>query len=105
MKRLAFYCDQDGREPFAVWLSKLGDKSAKARIKARLEQLQAGNPGDIRAVGGGVMEMRIHLGPGYRVYFAPHGDSIVLLLCAGTKGTQQADIRRARALWMERTRR
>jgi putative addiction module killer protein len=70
----------------------------RARITARIRRLSLGNPGDVKPVGGGVSEMRIDWGPGYRVYFARRGDVVVILLCGGDKRTQDRDIRRAIAL-------
>jgi len=80
---------------FAKWLSKLDDRRARARIQVRIDRLALGNPGDVKPVGQGVSEMRIDYGPGYRVYFMQRGAFIVVLLCAGTKSTQRADVRRA----------
>lgn len=93
------YRRDNGQEPFSDWLSGLKDVSAQARIRARLRQLEAGNFGDCRAVGGGVTELRIHLGPGYRVYFGRHGALVVLLLSGGTKKTQISDIVQAKTYW------
>jgi putative addiction module killer protein len=80
---------------FDEWFSKLPDRQAKARIAARIDRLAVGNPGDVKPVGSGVSEMRIHYGPGYRVYFAQRGWKVVVLLCAGDKRTQDTDIKRA----------
>ena len=80
---------------FAKWLSKLGDRQARARIQVRIDRVALGNPGDVRPVGEGVSEMRIDYGPGYRVYFVQRGPVVIVLLCGGTKKTQQADIARA----------
>jgi putative addiction module killer protein len=77
---------------FARWLRGLRDQQAKQRILARLRRLSLGNPGDVRAVGGGVSEMRVDYGPGYRVYFASRGPSLVILLTGGDKRSQQRDI-------------
>lgn len=95
------YQREDGREPFTEWLSTLRDKAAEARIRIRLRRVEAGNLGDCEPVGDGVLELRIHLGAGYRVYFGRHGNSLVILLCGGDKGSQAADIRRAKAFWAE----
>jgi putative addiction module killer protein len=73
----------------------------RARITARLRRLSLGNPGDVKSVGGGVSEMRIDHGPGYRVYFVRRGDLIVVLLCGGDKRTQDRDIARAIRLAQE----
>jgi len=80
---------------FARWLSGLRDGKAKARILVRIRRLSLGNPGDVRPVGGGVSEMRIDVGPGYRVYFAARGKSLVVLLAGGDKDSLSRDVRRA----------
>jgi putative addiction module killer protein len=95
------YCSEDGREPFAEWLRSLGDKSIQAHIRIRLRRMQAGNFGDCKSVGEGVIELRIHVGAGLRVYCGRYGKAIVLLLCGGDKSSQAADIKRAKALWSE----
>ncbi|CCE03122.1 conserved hypothetical protein [Bradyrhizobium sp. STM 3809] len=74
------------------------DARAKARIAARIARAEAGNFGDSKPVGGGVSEMRIDYGPGYRVYFHQKGKILVILLCGGDKSTQRSDIRRAQEL-------
>ena len=99
MIELLRYQRHDGREPFTEWLNGLRDKVAQARIRVRLRQVQAGNFGDCNAVGEGVIELRIHIGAGYRVYCARHGKAVVLLLCGGDKGSQSADIKWAKELW------
>jgi putative addiction module killer protein len=78
---------------FARWLDGLHDIQARARIQARIERLVAGNAGDVRPVGEGVSELRIDVGPGYRVYFRKRGRALVLLLAGGDKSTQARDIR------------
>ena len=72
-----------------------GSPGCQARITARISRLALGNAGDVKPVGSGVSEMRVDYGPGYRVYFQQRGPAIALLLCAGDKSTQDADIRRA----------
>ncbi len=86
-------------DDFSDWLTQLKDQKAKARIFARLRAAKFGNFGDCKAVGDGVWEMRIHLGPGYRVYFAREGAHIYLLLLGGDKGSQTKDIENARKIW------
>lgn len=81
------------------------DKVAQARIRIRLRQVQAGNFGDCEPVGEGVIELRVHVGAGYRVYCGRHGKAVVLLLCGGDKGSQVADIKHAKQLWSEWKRR
>jgi len=82
-------------EQFAVWLAALRDTNARDRILVRLRRLVRGNPGDVRPLGEGVSELRIHWGPGYRVYFVARGDELIILLGGGTKHTQARDIREA----------
>ncbi|MEB3165914.1 MAG: type II toxin-antitoxin system RelE/ParE family toxin [Cyanobacteriota bacterium] len=83
---------------YAAWFSNLRDRSARARIDIRIRRLSLGNEGDVKPVGAGVSEMRIHHGPGYRVYFTMQGDRIVVLLAGGDKSTQDRDIKQAKAL-------
>lgn len=82
-------------QEFQDWISSLRDKEARAKIDSRLRRLAQGNPGDVKPVGGGVSEMRIHHGPGYRVYFQQRGNVLVVILCGGDKRTQSKDIVRA----------
>ena len=82
-------------ERFARWLDGLRDLRGRARIQARIERLAAGNPGDVAPVGEGVSEMRVDIGPGYRVYFTRRGRAVIVLLAGGDKRTQAADIREA----------
>ena len=79
-------------------LLSLPDRRAVPRIAARIDRLASGNPGDVKPVGGGVSEMRIDYGPGYRVYFMRRGEVVVVLLCGGDKATQKRDIEQARAI-------
>lgn len=83
---------------FARWIDGLSDLRARARVLARIERLALGNPGECKPVGEGVSEMRIHYGPGYRVYFKRRGRTLVILLAGGDKGTQAKDIRTAMRL-------
>jgi putative addiction module killer protein len=82
---------------FDKWLKALRDTKARAKILVRIDRFALGNPGDIEPVGDGVSEMRIHYGPGYRVYFKQHGDKTTLLF-GGDKDSQSADIGRAKAI-------
>jgi len=82
-------------EQFAQWLDSLRDIRAKARVLVRIERLAQGNPGDVRPVGEGVSEMRIHYGPGYRVYYKQSGKRLIILLAGGDKRTQAKDIKTA----------
>lgn len=88
-------------ETFRKWRSRLRDERARALIASRLDRLAWGHAGDAEPVGDGVSELRIHHGPGYRVYFTRVGDRIVVLLCGGDKGSQQRDIRLARKLALD----
>ena len=83
---------------FDAWLSRLKDKRGKARIFDRIRSAERGNFGDCAPVGAGVSEIRVHFGPGYRVYFTRDSDVTYVLLCGGTKRGQQRDIIRAREL-------
>ena len=105
MIELLRYQQDNGHVPFSEWLNSLRDKVAQARIRIRLRQIQAGNFGDSAPVGEGVIELRIHMGPGYRVYCGCHGKALVLLLCGGNKSSQAADIKRAKEQWSEWKRR
>jgi putative addiction module killer protein len=80
---------------FAAWLGRLTDVQAQARIQVRLDRLARGLTGDVKPVGGGVSELRVDYGPGYRVYFKQQGRALVLLLIGGDKRTQGRDIKRA----------
>ena len=88
-------------ETFAKWLGGLRDAKGKARILARLESARLGNLGDTKSLGGGVREMRVHVGPGYRVYLAQRQGTVLLLLCGGDKSSQTRDIERARVMLAE----
>ncbi len=83
---------------FASWLAGMKDLSSKARITNRILRAQGGNFGDCAAVGEGISEMRIHYGPGYRVYFTRRGEVVYLLLIGGNKSTQPQDIARAKSM-------
>ncbi|NJM92149.1 MAG: type II toxin-antitoxin system RelE/ParE family toxin [Rhodospirillaceae bacterium] len=83
---------------FARWLDGLADERAKARIAVRIISAEKGNFGDCAPVGAGISEMRVHFGPGYRMYFTRRGKVVYLLLCGGTKSTQKRDIKRAKAM-------
>ncbi|RQS24331.1 type II toxin-antitoxin system RelE/ParE family toxin [Burkholderia sp. Bp8998] len=99
------YRRDDGREPFTEWLNAVRDKVIQARIRERLRRVQTGNFGDCEPVGEGVIELRIHVGAGYRVYFGRYGSALVLLLSGGDKRTQFDDIRHAKKHWLNWKRR
>lgn len=98
------YLDDRGRSPFGRWIDRL-DARAAARVRTSLARMEAGNLSDVQGVGGGVLERRINVGPGYRVYFGRDGDALIVLLGGGTKARQQRDIEDARRLWDEYRRR
>src|SRR5205085_2643172 len=85
-------------DAYAHWFAGLKDRETRARILVRIRRLSLGNPGDAKSVGGGVSELRIDYGPGYRVYFAQRGEMLIVLLGGGDKRTQAADIRAALSL-------
>jgi putative addiction module killer protein len=82
-------------DEFSNWLDGLRDLRARARIQVRIERLALGNPGDAQPVGEGVSELRIHFGPGYRVYYKQRGRELVVLLAGGDKSSQAKDIKTA----------
>ena len=88
-------------ELFARWLAGLRDRRARMRITARIRRLSLGNFGDVKPVGGGISEMRVDYGPGYRIYFVQRGETLVILLAGGDKRTQGRDVARARELARE----
>lgn len=83
---------------FADWLSGLRDAQIRARIARRIYRLADGNPGDVKPVGEGVSELRIDLGPGYRVYFVRQGAIVIILLCGGDKSSRSRDIAKAKKM-------
>jgi putative addiction module killer protein len=83
---------------FDRWFGRLRDRKAAARVQARIDRAEAGNLGDCKPVGGGVSEMRIDYGPGYRLYFVQRGLELIVLLAGGDKGSQAKDIEAAKAL-------
>ena len=85
-------------ETFAAWFDALRDRPARLRVQVRIDRLAIGNPGQHRALTGGVQEMKIDHGPGYRVYYVQRGDVLVVLLCGGDKRSQRKDIEIALAM-------
>jgi putative addiction module killer protein len=94
------YLTAEGASPFRAWLERL-DTRVRARLQARVLRFETGNLGDHRGVGQGVWEARCDFGPGYRIYFAKPGKTIVLLLVGGAKASQRADIGRAQQYWAD----
>ena len=98
------YTDQRGRSPFAGWFATL-DRRAATKVTTAVERLGAGNRSNVKSVGGGVLEYRIHARPGYRIYFGRDGDTLIILLGGGTKRRQSADIAAAQNRWASYLRR
>ncbi|NNE20742.1 MAG: type II toxin-antitoxin system RelE/ParE family toxin [Myxococcales bacterium] len=95
------YQTPDGRCPFDDWLARLRDIRAIEKTDARIARLRSGHFGDCKPVGEGVLELRVHYSPGYRIYLGRQARAVVLLLCAGDKRTQSRDIARAKRYWRE----
>ena len=100
-REIQIYRLPNGRRPFTEWLESIRDLRTRRQIRSRLTQLEYGNFGDYKSIGGGVFELRLHFGTGYRIYFGQVGDTIVLLLCGGDKSSQVRDIEQAKAYWVE----
>jgi putative addiction module killer protein len=96
-RRLVYCKDERGRSHFSSWLSSLKDKKTRARIQNKVRQLRVGNFSNCKSVGGAVHELKINFGPGYRVYFAPEGEEIIVLIGGGDKSTQEVDIENAKS--------
>jgi putative addiction module killer protein len=91
-------------ETYQKWRTRLKDERARALIASRLDRLAFGHAGDVEPVGNGISELRIHYGPGYRIYFQKRGNTMIVLLCGGDKSTQAKDIKAAKRLadeWSE----
>jgi putative addiction module killer protein len=89
------YITPTGKSPLGEWLSKLRDRTAKAKIIDRLDRVAENNFGDYKPVGEGVYELRIHYANGYRIYYGRESHVIILLLCGGDKATQTQDIKKS----------
>ena len=100
-RELQFYRTSNGRVPFTEWFESIRDQTTLTRIRSRLTRVEVGNFGDCQSVGGGVFELRLHFGPGYRIYFGEINNTIVLLLCGGDKSSQTRDIERAKTYWQD----
>ena len=98
-KTVVIYAEKNGREPFLEWLTSLKDRTFRARIRNRISRLELGHFGDCEPVGEGIFELRFFFGPGFRVYFAKHEDTTILLIGGGDKKTQAKDILKAKSCW------
>ena len=98
MNKLVVYVTEEGKTPFDDWFDNL-DTMAALKVRTALARIETGILGDVKPVGQGVSERRITFGPGYRVYFGKDGDTLVILLCGGTKKRQSKDIEQAKAFW------
>ncbi len=92
---IEIYETVNGKRPFEIWIKAIKEIHTRAKILTRLDRLKLGNFGDCKTLQGGVCELRIHYGPGIRVYYGKIGNRIILLLCGGEKGTQDRDIAKA----------
>ena len=99
------YVDEQGKSPYKDWLLKLRDARAKAKVMMQVDRMELGLMGDSQPVGDGLSELRIHYGPGYRVYYGKEGSQVFLLLCGGDKSSQTKDIKQAKSLWQIHQRR
>jgi putative addiction module killer protein len=97
---IEYYLTATNKKPFKEWLDSL-DIGARAKIRVRLDRVRLGNLGKNRSVGEGVYELKVDYGPGYRVYYALNGKTVVLLLLGGDKSTQKKDISQAKAYWQD----
>ena len=95
------YATDDGKVPFSEWLNALKDLQGAARILLRLDRIGRGNLGDYKFIADGVLELRIDVGPGYRVYFAQPSKQAIVILCAGSKHSQADDIKKAQRYWID----
>ena len=100
-KRIQTFVSANGKAPFEEWFSRISDQTIKARIATRIDRLRLGNFRDCKSVGMGVFELRIHAGPGYRIYFGLVGVEVVLLLGGGSKSDQRKDILLSYRNWKE----
>lgn len=98
-KQVEVYETPDGKQPFNEWLSSLKDLRTVSIITKRIERVKLGNLGDVGSISKGVYELKIDYGAGYRVYFGQIGNTIIILLCAGDKSSQNKDIIQAQLYW------
>jgi len=99
------YIDDSGKSLYSDWLKNLRDAKAKAKIMMQVDKMELGLFGDVEPIGEGLSELRLHYGPGYRVYYGKEGQQVFLLLCGGDKSTQSKDIKKAKECWKNHKRR
>jgi putative addiction module killer protein len=99
------YQTLQGKIPYQDWLQSIRDSQMRGRIRTRVDRLRLGNFGDCKSIGAGVLELRMHFGPGYRLYFAQDGQRLIVLLCGGDKSTQSRDVEKALRYWQDYKRR
>lgn len=100
MTEVKEYVDASGSSPFAKWFEGL-NREAALKVTSAIRKIQAGNKSNMESIGNNVHELKIHSGPGYRIYFGNDGETLVILLGGGTKKRQSADIKEAKACWAE----
>lgn len=100
MPEIRYYVATGGYQPFAEWFAKL-DPESRAKVTRAIARMEQGNLSNVKTVGAGVLEYRIDVGPGYRLYFGRIGDALIILLTGGTKRRQQHDIDAAHAYWRD----
>ncbi len=103
LREIQYYRGPNGRQPFIEWFESIRDRNTRNRIDKRLKRLEDGNLGDCESVGDGVFELRLHFGPGYRMYFGQIDNRIILFLCGGDKTSQRRDIELAKSYLREYT--
>lgn len=96
MKEIIIYDSENGKEPFIIWLKSIKDSVTRARIKSAVLKLSKDNFGDCKRINNDILEIRLHFGSGYRIYFSNLGNIIILLLCGGDKSSQSKDIEKAK---------
>ena len=98
-RQVKHFVTDNGRDLFGEWINGLKDTQGQIAVLKRIDRMGDGNLGDHSYVGQGVWELRVHFGPGYRVYFGEDGSNLIILLCGGDKHSQKKDIRKAQDLW------
>lgn len=104
-RQVELYKTEKGEIPYEIWFDRLRDSRIRSQIMARITRLRTGNLGRYKSVGGGVIELALDFGPGYRIYIGQVGAAITLILCAGDKGAQERDIAAAKNHWADYQRR